>query len=137
MTLQEFAWVLEQIPILQGWISTMTAAALDYLMEGKKVPGFKLVQGKANRIFSDKSKASHLMLRSGIPQDDYAPRSLVSPAQAEKLFKKFKLTAKWDKIAKLIERPEGEVTFAKDSDPRPAYTRGAEFKNLKKETKDG
>ena len=47
--------------------------------------------------------------------DDYAPREMVSPAQAEKLAREAR-----KKLQPFIVTPEGESTLVPESDKRPA-----------------
>lgn len=128
MSDKEFAWALNQVSIVRAWVSALEAAALTRLLEGKKVEGYKLVQGKANRAWTDEVKAQKALADTGASQEDYMPRKLVSPAGAEKIvLKKMRDKEKWGTIAKLIERPLGKLTIAPVDDPRPEATRGSEF----------
>jgi len=57
---------------------------------------------------------------SGIKIDDVAPRAIVSPPAAEKIFKG--KDKQWAKIAPLIApQKEGGPSVAPESDPRPEY----------------
>jgi hypothetical protein len=83
------------------------------------VPGFKRVEGRKNRAWKAgaESQVKSLCASVGLAEDAYAPRSLVSPAQAEKLLKGY---TKADDLADLIEKPKGEPVLAPASDKRPA-----------------
>jgi hypothetical protein len=128
LTNEEIGWALGQIPILRAWANSVEGLALERLMAGEVIPGAKLVEGRANRIFSDPAQVRTILVEElELPLDDVAPRELVSPAGAEKLLKKAKLFKKFDMIKDLITRPRGKVGIAPESDPRPAYTQGNEF----------
>ena len=105
----------------------MEAEALHRLTTNKRVLGFKLVRGRANRVFANEAKTKELLLKLKLSEDDIAPRSLVSPAQLEKLLKKTKKLFLWDKIKPMVDKPDGKLAIAPDTDPRPAVTRGQEF----------
>ena len=123
----ELVWVLEQISVLRAWASAVEAEALTRLLRGRGLPGYKLVEGRANRAWSSESNAEKALLEFGLPIDEVAPRSLVSVAQAEKVIKKMKRASEWPIIAPLVTRPRGKPSIAPEDDPRPVWHRGEEF----------
>lgn len=134
LSLEEFLWVLSQIPILRAWASSVEAEAMRRLLNGEKLPGYKLVEGRANRKWTDLKKPVKVLLRLGFTEDEVAPRELISPAQAEKLLKKTKRSQKFGLISKFMERPRGKASIAPEDDPRPEYVRGEEFQDQPLET---
>ncbi len=99
------------------------------LLAGEPLPGYKLVAGRANRKWTDVAAVLKKMKKLGFKEDEYAPRELVSPARAEKLFKKTKQMQKFGIISELMERPQGKPSIATSDDPRPEFTRGSEFED--------
>ena len=59
------------------------------------------------------------MSSNGFDEDEYAPRELVSPAQAEKLCKKAKIPL--SDLSGLIANREGKPTIAPIDDSRTVY----------------
>ena len=129
MTPAEAAATLRRIERVEGWAKDLRALIEKSLAAGVPVPGFKLVEKRANRKWAD----SHIVeetLFAMLGDAIYCPRELKSPAQIEKL----------GKAAKLIVAEEGMtvrlssgVTLADESDPRPAFTpalTGAVIANL-------
>jgi len=87
------------------------------LSSGQGFPGYKLVAGRSTRRWGDDAAATEALVEL-LGDDAFAPRSLLSPSQAESaLGKKRK-----GEIAPLIVKPEGKPTLAPESDPRPAVS---------------
>lgn len=108
--------------LVETWLKGVRAEVERRLFEGQKVPGYKVVQGKkGNRAWADPDEALALMKKmTGIKIDDVAPRAIVTPPAAEKLFKG--KDKQWAKIAPLIApQKEGGPSVAPESDPRPEY----------------
>ena len=87
------------------------------LIDGGKFEGFKLVEGRTVRKWSDEDRAGETLVDLVGESSTYT-KKVISPAQAEKLL------GKKDKglIADIIVSPRGAVKLAKQSDPRPAIT---------------
>ena len=92
------------------------------MLAGVEVPGYKLVQKRAYRKWAE--DPAEQMAGLGLDPDAYSPRSVISPAQAEKVFGK---TPAWNTLVELIVTPEGGVTIAPMEDPRQPVDRGSEF----------
>jgi hypothetical protein len=86
------------------------------LEEGQPVPGFKLVQKRANRQWVNDDEAQAALARLGLDDTELTVTKLVSPAQAEKALKKRKLALPGE----LAVAVSSGTTLAPESDPRPA-----------------
>lgn len=122
--------------MLRAWLNSVEQEAFHRLMRGKPLQGFKLVQGRTNRAWKDPKKVMKALIQAGLSQEEVSPRTLVSPAQAERLIRARKLQKKWVKIETLITRPQGKVSIAPSHDPRQAVTRGSEFKGVTVDMED-
>lgn len=79
---------LKLLPILQAWIDGVEAAAEAIATGGGATPGFKLVEKVAFRKWQDEATAlKYFASETMLDEDDYAPRKLLSVAQAEKVVK--------------------------------------------------
>jgi hypothetical protein len=78
------------------------------------VPGYKLVAKRGTRQWIDEDEAVAILGVAGI--DPYKEREVISPAQAEKLLKKSKLTLPPELTVSL----SSGTTLASEDDPRPA-----------------
>lgn len=103
--------------ILEKWLEAVEEQEITELKNGAEPLTFKLVEGKSNRVWSSEDGAMKL-LSTKKPLDEVAPRSVVSPAQAEKLFKGDKAFV--EAFSTLITKPTGRPSLVPIADKRPA-----------------
>ena len=117
LTDEQMRVVLENKTLVEAWLIAVENLAKEKLAAGASFPGFKLVEGRSIRKWTDENAAID-KLEDYMSPDDMYTRKLISPTQAEKLLgKKNK-----NKIEGLIMKPPGSPTLVKDTDPRPAIT---------------
>lgn len=136
----QLAKIIQKIPTIEMWITAIKERAELELSEGRVVPGYKLVQGRAgNRTWRDPAAAASLLESCGLSKDQIYAKKLVSPAQADKLVKKSgKMTDEQAAAySDMIIKPAGAPVIAKDSDPRPAYRGGLTADDYPDESKGG
>jgi hypothetical protein len=120
--------ILDNFKIVKSWFSSIEQYAFSQLLEDENaIPGYKLVQKRSLRQWSD-TKAVEEILKP-VFGDAIFSKKLVSPAQAEKLVKG--LTSKTnkkefaDKLDAITVKPDNGKTMAKVTDDRPALTNSA------------
>ncbi|MBQ8133376.1 MAG: DUF2800 domain-containing protein [Clostridia bacterium] len=117
---EEMGEALERGKSLVEWFNSIQQKALEALLAGTKIPGYKLVEGRSQRAWSDQDKALEKLMASGVERAviyDSVPKSL---AQLEKLLG----AAKFGEIVgEFVTKPQGKPTLAPESDKR------AEFKS--------
>ena len=87
--------------------------ALEQAVHGKKWNGYKLVEGKSNRKYTDETAAAEMVSTAGY--DPYEKKVLGITAMTKLLGKK-----KFEELlGGLIEKPQGKPTLVSDSDARP------------------
>lgn len=107
---------------LQKWVSALQDHAFKKLMEGKTIPGWKLVEGRISREWGDQEMAFKEIQQAGVPEAMLWERKPVSVAALEKALgkKAFEEAAGgW-----VVKRP-GKPTMVPDSDKRPAFVPAA------------
>lgn len=121
---EALAALLSRIDLIQSWIKDLGATAHDALLAGEKIPGYKLVEGRAGpRKWSDEGKAEKMLKGWKVPAEARYVKSLISPTAAEKLVKMKTLTdEQWTELNALISREPGKLTVVPESDKRPAVT---------------
>lgn len=124
---EELGNVLTKIATVRAWANAVEAEALSRITHDKKIPGFKLVEGRSNRAWANEDKLRKRLMKMGFILDEIAPRELISPVGVETLLKKAKRSSEWGTIAPLVTRPPGKLAIAPVTDPRPEITRGSEF----------
>ena len=132
LSMLELSVIHENAKAIKNWLEKVDNYLYNKTEEGHNT-GYKMVRGKAgNRAYSDESKAEKWLTRQ-LKQDERYKKTLVSPAQAEKLLKKKDVSkAVMANFEKLIYKPKGGRVLAKTSDPREALPpEGSEdFENL-------
>jgi hypothetical protein len=113
LPMDQIAHYLEQAPLVEAFIRDLQQLAHGLLESGTKVPGWKLVNKRATRQWTNEDKAEAWMEARGIyPLQE--PK-LKSPAQAEKDMKKMKEKLPDD----LVVAVSSGSTLAPESDSRP------------------
>lgn len=122
---QWLAACLSKVDLIEDWCKAVRAEAERRLCEGQSVPGYKLVAGKkGSRQWADDTQAEDVLRKQmRLPIEKAYNLKLISPPQAEKLFKAGDIGPRqWPKLQQLITQGEGKPHVAPESDPRPAIT---------------
>lgn len=112
--------VLSKIETIRIWINAVEAHAYDQMAKGVRIPGWKLVEKMARRRWIDEAQAETDLRAAGITDDDLFKKTIVSPAQAEKLLPKGQKQI----VKPLAVSASSGLTIAPDADKRPAATPG-------------
>jgi hypothetical protein len=99
--------------------------AMNTLIDGGEVPGFKLVAGREGiRKWKNAEEAETAMRRMKLKLDTMFEKKLISPTTAEKLAKKGAIGPRqWSELQDLITRAEAKPAIVPESDKRPALVR--------------
>ena len=121
---EALADLLSRVDLIQSWLKDLGATAHDALLSGEKIPGYKLVEGRAGpRKWSDEGKAEKLLKGWKVPSEVRYVKSLISPTAAEKLVKLKTLTEdQWRDLNSVIIREPGKLTVVPEYDKRPAVS---------------
>lgn len=126
MTPEALKAAYEKLPELRQHIATIEKAMHAALLSGVAVPGYKLVSGnEGNRKWSDAAKVTEMLEGARIKRDMMFKESLISPTDAEKVFKTEKPRI-WRRLEKLIERAPGKPTIAAADDPRAEWKQASD-----------
>lgn len=121
--------------LLQGeavakWLSDLQDCALTECLAGKEVPGWKAVEGRGSRVWTDMDEAFSKLTENGISETVLWERKPLTLAQIEKVVgKKDFETFVGDKV----EKAPGKPALVKESDKRPAITNIVSAKDAFKE----
>ena len=132
-TPQQLSKAYGYLPIIEAWCEEVKKHALESLLAGDPVPGWKVVEGRAGiRKWSDDGAAAK-ELKGSLKVGELYETKLISPTKAEKLHKEGRITdRKWAKVSNLITRSAPKPTVVPESDPRPSLTEAItnEFQDL-------
>lgn len=116
LTDEEVEEILGQIDSLIDWASDIKDYALQAAISGKQWSGYKLVEGRANRRYTDENAVVAAVKAAGY--DPYEQKILGVTAMTTLLGRKqFN-----DILGGLITKPQGKPTLVPESDKRPAMT---------------
>ena len=110
----EISAILPRIDELIAWAGDVKEFALQSALSGTKYPGFKVVEGRSTRRFTDESAVAEAVTNNGF--DPYEKKLLGITAMTSLLGKKrFE-----ELLGGLITKPPGKPTLVPDTDKRPA-----------------
>ncbi len=115
LTDEEMRAALDAKPMIESWLSAIEKLAKARLEEGGGFVGYKLVEGRSNRRWISEGQASEELVNL-LGEEDAYTKKLVSPAQAEKLLGKKRVS----EIADIVVKSSGAPTLAPETDKRPA-----------------
>jgi len=129
LTEDEITEILSNIGEFQKWAKDIETYAFDKAInENKKWTGFKLVEGRSIRKYSDEEAVSKALIEAGFAEDVIYSKSLLGITAMEKAIgkKKFK-----ELLKDLVYKPQGKLTLVVESDKRPEIknTAEADFRN--------
>lgn len=120
----EIADVLQMEPLIALWLKKVKAQALDTLLDGGEVPGWKVVEGKlGNRAWTDEMQVAKALEGAGYGRDEYTETKLLSPAAMDKALGKKRAA---ELLEGYISRSPGAPTVVPETDKRPPLDRLAE-----------
>lgn len=109
---------LSEAQDLAAWVKKLEKYALDAMLGGKAVKGWKVVEGRSNRTFTDIDAAYAKLQEAGYDRALLYDSVPVTLTAAEKLVDK----ETYEKVlAPFIVKPPGAPTIAPETDKRPEY----------------
>ena len=112
---EEIADILERAKEVKKWLEDVEYYALSQARDhGKKIPGWKLVEGRSNRIITDKDAAVERFTDEGY-FDIFKPQELLPLTALEKTVGKAAFSELLDG---LIAKPSGKPVLVPESDKR-------------------
>ena len=117
LTDAEIESVLAKLPDIKKWADEIQEYALAKALAGKEWTGFKLVEGRSVRKFTDERAVVKAANEAGY--HDIYKQTLISLTEMEKLMGK----AEFSKVlGALVTKPQGKPTLVPDTDKRQAIT---------------
>ena len=120
LTDDELAAILGEAENVLSWLHKVQDYALTEARDnGKKWPGFKLVEGRSNRIYTDEEAVAKTLIGADYTEEDiYKPRSLKGITDMQKLLGKKNFDSLLDG---LVAKPQGKPALVPESDKRPEW----------------
>lgn len=116
----EVASILTKVDELVSWASDLKEYALQKALSGTKFTGFKVVEGRSNRKYTDEDAVARTVEAAGF--DPYEKKLLGITAMSQALGKK-----KFEELlGGLVYKPPGKPALVPESDKRPAMNTAIE-----------
>ncbi len=120
LTDEEIGKILTKAQDLKAWVSALEEYTFKAIMEGKTIPGWKVVEGRSTRQFADTDKVFEILKQNGIDEAVLYERKPVTLTQVEKLLGKSKFA---ELLSEYVIRPEGKPTLVPENDKREPLKR--------------
>ena len=114
LTDEDIEDILSKVDGLVAWASDIKEYARQQAVSGKKWRGWKLVEGRSNRRYTNEAAVEQAVTKAGF--DPYE-RKLLGITAMQKLLGKNRFE---ELLAAFIEKPQGKPTLVPESDKRPA-----------------
>lgn len=121
LTTEDLVAVYRNGRIFGDYLKAVAERLFAMALDGEKLPGLKLVEGKSNRQWTNEGDVMESLHRLGYKADDFAPRALAGLGVIERLFKDTKRRAAF--MAQHTIKPKGKPSLADENDDRPTYIR--------------
>ena len=114
LTYEDIEDILSRVDDLVAWASDIKEYALQQAVSGKEWHGWKLVEGRSNRRYTNEAAVTQAVKEAGF---DPFEHKLLGITAMQKLLGK----ARFDELlTAYIEKPQGKPTLVPESDKRPA-----------------
>lgn len=127
LTDDEIGLILAKAKELVSWSNAVEDYALNAILSGKEIQGWKAVEGRSVRVFSDADKAFEKIVESGTPEEMLYERKPLSLSQIEKLLGKKEFESI---VSSFVIKPQGKPTLAPSDDKRPVFNKADVFENI-------
>lgn len=119
LTDSEVADILNRASAFKSWIASVEEMALTEAVEkGKNWPGYKLVEGRSNRVYSDEEKVANALIEKGFSEADIFTKKILGITAMEKAITKKTFETV---LGDLVIKPQGKPTLVPESDKRSAW----------------
>ena len=122
LTDEEIGDLLVRGKLLVQWYKDLEEYATTALLNGKPIPGWKLVAGRSDRAFTDQDAALKAIMEAGYDEAVIYERKPLTLAQLEKLMGKKPFE---EAVGGYVIKPPGKPKLAEASDKREAYNPAA------------
>lgn len=129
LTVDEVAELIPKAELIADWLSAAKQYLLGECLAGREVKGYKAVEGRATRVWSDQDKALELIEKAGFDKALIYETAPLSLAKLEKVVGKKEFS---ELVGEYITRKAGKPTLAPADDKRPALKSKAETAFLEK-----
>ena len=113
--LSDLAEILPTLNRIYLWIESVFAfVTSEAISHGVSVPGYKVVEGRSKRIFTDPKAVVDIAVQNGYT--DLYKQQLITLTEFEKMMGKKRFN---ELLGEYVTKPPGKLTLVPEDDPRP------------------
>lgn len=116
---EEVGQILIKAQTLAKWAKDLEEYALSECLKGNDIPGWKAVEGRSTRQFTDIDKAFEVLKSNGTEETMLYERKPITLTAVEKLLGKGKFK---ELLSEYVETPPGKPTLVPENDKRKPIT---------------
>ena len=128
ISLEEASDILTRTRELAGYITKLEEYILEQCLDGQEVPGWKAVEGRSNRRFTDIDAAFKRARELGVAEELLFERKPITLSQLEKTLGKPVFE---EKLNEFVTKPPGAPTLVPDTDKRPPMKKATAQEDFK------
>ena len=118
--LTELAAILPMLNRINSWIEAVFAyVSAEAINHAVPVPGYKVVEGRSKRIFTDPKAVVDVAVQNGYT--DLYKQQLISLTEFEKMMGKKRFA---ELLGEFVAKPPGKLALVPENDPRPPVDLG-------------
>lgn len=115
----DIADILSKADELAKWAKDVQEYALEQAVQGVEYPGYKVVEGRSNRKYTDTEAITEILRNNGFKDPMiFKPTELLTLTNMEKVVGKSKLI---QLVGDYIIKPQGKPTLVSEDDKRPVF----------------
>ncbi len=115
---EEMADLLYEVDEIAKWAKDVKAFAQEQALDGVEYEGWKLVEGRSLRKYTDEDEVAHTLHENGYQDEEFFDKpKLLSISKLEKAIGKKTVS---DLLSDYIMKPPGKPALVPESDKRPA-----------------
>lgn len=133
MSMSDLSRYLEAAKLVKAWAEDLQEYGLSCVLEGKEVPGWKAVEGRSSRSFTDQDAAFKVLMDHGTDEAMLYNRVPLTLAQTEKLIGKNQFA---ELVGSYVEKKPGKPTLVPESDKRQAISSALTANNVFKKLEE-
>lgn len=119
LTDEEIEALLPHLDGLVKWAKQVSDYALQQALAGKEYKGYKVVEGRSLRTFTDEDKVVAALKAAGYPEEVIYERRLLTLTSLETLCGKKKFA---NILGEFVVKPTGKPALVPETDKRPVYS---------------
>lgn len=105
LTTEELAQIFEQAPMLQEWVNAVSEHLLSKAISGEKIPGYKVVEGRSIRKWTDESAVQEVLTACDYTPDQFQVVKLAGSRLSRSSSKRTSIHWSGTSSSKLLANP--------------------------------